>query len=204
MTSRHYLWESASQPVDHEGAAYFRDIAFGLACQLLAHPDRQHASRASNLASRLATGTLATRFDRLVPASLRLICTARCRVALGHVSRLNGAKGSRRGLPVVSSGVGAAGNAATDEASAAGGTIVGWLVSNSIFSGHLRSDLIRMAGIVMTCGRLAKIAGGAGQYQPTINSRAASALPTNRKYLATGTAHHSSKLPDSVSPTTAI
>src|SRR5271156_5252059 len=37
VASHNYLWESASQPLDHKGAAYFRDIAFGLACQSLAH-----------------------------------------------------------------------------------------------------------------------------------------------------------------------
>jgi hypothetical protein len=89
VVNQNYLWESASQPVDRKGAAYFRDIPFGLACQLSAHPDRQHALPASNPASRLATGTWATRFDRLVLASLRLICAARCRVALSLVSGLN-------------------------------------------------------------------------------------------------------------------
>jgi hypothetical protein len=94
-------------------------------------------------------------------------------------------------LPVVSSGGSGSGGPTTGETSPAGGTIVGWLVSNSIFSGHLRSDLIRMTAVVMICGRSEKIANGAGQYQLTIKSKAASALPTNTKYLATGTGHHS-------------
>jgi hypothetical protein len=74
--------------------------------------------------------------------------------------------------------------------------MVGWLVSSSIFSGHLRSDLIRMAAVATICGRSAKIAGGSGHHQAVINSKTASALPTNAKYLATGTAHHSCQLPD--------
>jgi hypothetical protein len=55
-------------------------------------------------------------------------------------------------LPAVSSSGGGAGGAAADDISLGGGTMVGWRVSNSIFSGHLRSDLIRMTAVALTCG----------------------------------------------------
>jgi len=73
-----------------------------------------------------------------------------------------------------------------------GGGIVGRLVSRTTFSGHLRSDLIRMAALSMTSGRSGKLAGGSGKDQPAINRRTASALPTTTKYLAMGTADSSS------------
>jgi hypothetical protein len=55
--------------------------------------------------------------------------------------------------------------------------MVGWLVSRTIFSGHLCADLIRMIGLSMArC--LANIAGGVGRHQSATNSKAASAPPT--------------------------
>jgi hypothetical protein len=66
--------------------------------------------------------------------------------------------------------------------------MVGLLVSRTTFSGHLRSDLIRMAALSMISGRSGKLAGGTGKNQPAINRRTASAPPTTTKYLAMGTA----------------
>jgi hypothetical protein len=74
-----------------------------------------------------------------------------------------------------------------------GGVIVGLLVSRTIFSGHLCSDLIRMVASSMISGRSGKITGGSGKHQPAISRRTASTLPTTIKYLAMGTAdgsHH--------------
>ena len=86
---------------------------------------------------------------------------------------------------------------------ATGGVMVGWLVSRTTFSGHLRSDLIRMAALSMISGRSGKLAGGSGKDQPAINRRAASALPTTTKYLAMGTADSSRDLSNPVQPMTA-
>jgi hypothetical protein len=72
--------------------------------------------------------------------------------------------------------------------------MVGLLVSRTIFSGHLRSDLIRMATLSMISGRLENLAGGSGRSQPAINRSAASAPPTTTKYLAMGTADNSREL----------
>jgi hypothetical protein len=66
--------------------------------------------------------------------------------------------------------------------------MAGLLVSRTTFSGHLRSDLIRIAALSMISGRSGKLAGGSGKDQPAIKRRAASAAPTTTKYLAMGTA----------------
>jgi hypothetical protein len=58
--------------------------------------------------------------------------------------------------------------------------MVGWLVSRTIFSGHLCADLIRMIDLSMT-SCLANIAGGVGRHQSAINSKAASVPPTKIK-----------------------
>jgi hypothetical protein len=63
--------------------------------------------------------------------------------------------------------------------------MVGLLVSRTTFSGHLRSDLIRMA---MISGGSGKLAGGTGKNQPATNRTAARAPPTTTKYLTMGTA----------------
>jgi hypothetical protein len=68
--------------------------------------------------------------------------------------------------------------------------MVGWLVSSTTLSGHLCSDLIRMADPSMMPGRSGKFGGGFGRDQPAINRRTASALPTTAKYLAMGTVAH--------------
>src|SRR6202162_6110368 len=71
--------------------------------------------------------------------------------------------------------------------------MVGWLVSRTTFSGHLRADLIRMIDLSMT-SCLSNIAGGAGKHQSAINIRATSALPATVKYLAMGTTDNSREL----------
>jgi hypothetical protein len=72
-----------------------------------------------------------------------------------------------------------------------GGVMVGLLVSSTTFSGHLRSDLIRIVAPSMTSDRSGKLCGGSGKDQPAISRRATSALPTTIKYLAMGTADSS-------------
>jgi hypothetical protein len=79
----------------------------------------------------------------------------------------------------------------TSATSMGGGGIISWLVSRRIFSGHLRSDLIRMAALSMTSGRSGNLGGGSGKDQPAISRRIRSALPTTVKYLAMGTADSS-------------
>src|SRR5712692_8709122 len=85
-----------------------------------------------------------------------------------------------------------------------GGGIVGWLVSRTTFSGHLRSDLIRMAALSMTSGRSGKLGGGSGKDQPAISRRTTSALPTTIKYLAMGTADSSRELSNRGQPMAAM
>jgi hypothetical protein len=79
--------------------ARLRDTAFGLGCQPFAHPNRQHASAASNLASRSTGAALAMRFDRLVRAILRLICAVRCGATVIRVSTFKTALQCRRHPP---------------------------------------------------------------------------------------------------------
>jgi hypothetical protein len=71
--------------------------------------------------------------------------------------------------------------------------MVGWLVSRTTFSGHLRADLIRMIDLSMT-SCFANIAGGVGRHQSAIHRRTTSALPTTVKYLAMGTTDDSREL----------
>ena len=87
---------------------------------------------------------------------------------------------------------------------ATGGVMVGWLVSRTTFSGHLRSDLIRMAALSMISGRSGKLGGGSGKDQPAINKRATSALPTTTKYLAMGKAGSSRDLSNLGQPMAAM
>ena len=47
--------------------------------------------------------------------------------------------------------------------------MVGWLVSRTIFCGHLCADLIRLIDLSMT-SCLAIIAGGVGRHQSEISS----------------------------------
>src|SRR5882762_7842811 len=81
---------------------------------------------------------------------------------------------------------------------------VGWLVSKTTFSGHLRSDLIRMAALSMISGRSGKLVGGSGKDQPAISRRTTSTLPTTAKYLAMGTADSSRELSNRGQPMAAM
>jgi hypothetical protein len=74
----------------------------------------------------------------------------------------------------------------------------------TIFSGHMRADLIRMAALSMISGRSGKLAGGSGKDQPAINRRTESALPTTTKYLAMGTADGSRDLSNRGQPMVAM
>jgi hypothetical protein len=69
-----------------------------------------------------------------------------------------------------------------------GGVMVGLLVSRTTFSGHLRSDLIRIAVLSMISGRSEELGGGSGKNQPAMRRRTTCALPTTTKYLTMGTA----------------
>jgi hypothetical protein len=62
-------------------------------------------------------------------------------------------------------------------------TLVDLLVSRTTFSGHLRSDLIRMVALSMISGRSRKLGGGSGKDQLAIKRSATSALPKTIKYL---------------------
>src|ERR1700751_5472476 len=77
------------------------------------------------------------------------------------------------------------------ESPTAEGTVTGLLVSKTTLSGHLRSDLIRMAALSMTSGWSGKGAEASGKDQLAINRRRARAAPTTLKYPAMGTAEHS-------------
>jgi hypothetical protein len=85
-----------------------------------------------------------------------------------------------------------------------GGVMVGLLVSSTTFSGHLRSDLIRIVAPSMTSDRSGKLCGGSGKDQPAISRRATSALPTTIKYLAMGTADSSRELSNRGQPKAAM
>jgi hypothetical protein len=82
--------------------------------------------------------------------------------------------------------------------------IVSRLVSRTIFSGHLRSDLIRMAALSMISARSGKLSGNSGKDQPAISRRTTSALPTTIKYLAMGTADSSRELSNRGQPMAAM
>ena len=82
--------------------------------------------------------------------------------------------------------------------------MVGRLVSRTTFSGHLCSDLIRMAALSMISGRSGNLSGGSGKLQPAINRRTASALPTTIKYLAMDTADSSRELRNRAQPMAAM
>jgi hypothetical protein len=67
------------------------------------------------------------------------------------------------------------------------------VVSRTTFSGHLRTDLIRIIDLSMT-SCLANIDAGVGRHQLAISRRTTSALPTTVKYLAMGTTDDSREL----------
>ena len=73
--------------------------------------------------------------------------------------------------------------------------MVGWLVSKTIFSGHLCADLIRITALSTATDRSANIASGVGRHHPAMKSKATSVHPTNIKYRAMGTAYRSCIMP---------
>jgi hypothetical protein len=83
------------------------------------------------------------------------------------------------------------------------GVMVSSLVSMTIFSGHLRSDMIRIFALPLISGRSGKL-GGSGKNQPATSRRTTSALPTTMKYLATGTADNSRELSNRGQPMEAM
>jgi hypothetical protein len=110
-------------------------------------------------------------------------------MAAGRGFGVNCAIASRFDWPGAwSDGSGGTGAGAAGGSIAAGAGIIGLLVSRTTLSGHLRSDLIRMAALSMTSGRSEKRAGVSRNDQLAINSRTASAAPTTTKYLTMGTA----------------
>src|SRR5260221_622761 len=68
------------------------------------------------------------------------------------------------------------------------------VASRTTLSGHLRSDLIRIIALSTISGRSGKLGGASGKDQPATSRSITSALPTTKKYLATGTADSSREL----------
>jgi hypothetical protein len=143
---------------------------------------------------------LATRLDRAVRATPRLICKVGRSLATGCISGFNLAIAPRFDCPGASSNGSGTDDCAAGGSMTTGGVMIGLLVSSTTFSGHLRADLIRMVALSMISGRSGKLSGGSGKIQPAINRRTASALPTTIKYLAMGTADSSRSLAIAVSP----
>lgn len=147
---------------------------------------------------------LATRLDRAVQATPRLICKVGRSMEISCVPGFNWAIASRfDGLGTWSDGSGTE-DCAAGRSMTTGGVMVGWLVSRTTFSGHLCADLIRMAALSMISGRSGKLGGSSGKIQPAINRRTASALPTTIKYLAMGTADSSRELSNRGQPMAAM
>ena len=92
---------------------------------------------------------LATRFDRAVRAKPRLICEVGQSMATGCVSDFNRAIASRFDWPDASSDGSETDDCTAGVSMTTGGVMVGLLVSRTTFSGHLCSDLIRMAALSM-------------------------------------------------------
>src|SRR5258706_5298400 len=147
---------------------------------------------------------LATRLDRAVRATPRLICKVGRSMATGSVSGFNWTIASRFDWPGASSDGSGTDDCAAGGSMTTGGVMVGLLVSRTTFSGHLRSDLIRMAALSMISGRSGKLGGGSGKDQPAISRRNTSALSTTIKYLAMGTARSSRELSNLGQPIAAM
>jgi hypothetical protein len=124
-------------------------------------------------------------------------------MATGGVSGCNWAIASRFDWPGASSD-GSGSNCAAGRSMTTGGVMVGLLVSRTTFSGHLRSDLMRIIALSMISGRSGKLGGGSGKDQPASNRRTASTLPTTTKYLAMGTADSSRDLSNPGQPMAAM
>jgi hypothetical protein len=131
---------------------------------------------------------MATCLDRAIRATPRLICKVGRSKAAGCVSGCNWAIASRFDGPGASSDGSGTEDCAAEGSMTAAGVMVGLLVSRTTFSGHLRSDLIRMITLSVISGRSGKLGGGSGRDQPAIIRRTASTLPTTIKYLTIGTA----------------
>jgi hypothetical protein len=147
---------------------------------------------------------LAARLDRAVRATPRLIFRVGRSMATGGVSGFNWAMASRFDWPGASSDGGGTDDSATGVSITTGGVMVGLLVSRTTFSGHLRSDLIRIIVLSKISGRSGKFGGGCGKDQPAISRRTTSALPTTIKYLAMGTADSSRELSNRGQPMAAM
>jgi hypothetical protein len=147
---------------------------------------------------------LATRLDRVVRATPRLICKVGRSMATGCVSGFNWAIASRFNWPGASSDGSGTDDCAAGGSMTTGGVMVSLLVSMTTFSGHLRSDLIRIVALSMSSGRSGKLGGGSGKDQPAISRRTTSALPTTIKYLAMGTADSSRELSNCGQPMAAM
>jgi hypothetical protein len=131
---------------------------------------------------------LATRLDGAVRATPRLICKVGRSMAPGCVSAFNWTIAPRLDWPDASSDGSRTDACAAGGSMTTGGVMVGSLVSRTTFSGHFRSDLIRMTALSVISGRSGKLAGNSGKDQLAINRRTASTPPTNTKYLTMGTA----------------
>jgi hypothetical protein len=81
-----------------------------------------------------------------------------------------------------------AGGRLSATATAARGTMVGRLVSNTVASGHLWAVCRRI--IVLSTPAVAGASTSFGKYQSARNSNASNRLPTTQKYRATGIHHH--------------
>jgi hypothetical protein len=147
---------------------------------------------------------LATCLDRAVRAKRRLICGGGRSMATGGVSDFDRAIASRFDRPGASSDGGGTDDCAAGGSITTGAVTAGPLVSRTIFSGHLRSDLIRIIARSMISGRSGKLCGGSGKDQPATSSRTTSALPTNMKYLAMGTTDSSRELSTRAQPMAAM
>jgi hypothetical protein len=124
-------------------------------------------------------------------------------MATGRGSDFSWAMASNFDRPDALSGSGTD-DCATEAFMTIGGVMVGLLVSRTIFSGHLRSDLIRMIALSLISRRSGKLGGSSGNDQPAISRRIASAPPTTIKYLAMGTAGSSRELSNRVRPMAAM
>jgi len=147
---------------------------------------------------------LATRLDRAVRATPRLIFKAGRSMATGRVTGFNWAIASKFDRLGALSGDSGTDDCAPGESMTTGSVMVGLLVSRTIFSGHLRSDLIRMIALSLISSRSGKLGGSSGKDQPAISRRTASALPTTIKYLAMGTAGSSRELSNRGRPMAAM
>src|ERR1700754_2979566 len=139
-----FLPASTSHSNGHNDVARLDGTAFERATPL---SNRQQRPPVFALASRCAKEPLAARFDRAVRATPRLIREVGRSRATGGVSGFNWAIASRFDRPGASSDGSGTDDCAAERSMTTGGVMVGLLVSRTTFSGHLRSDLIRIAAL---------------------------------------------------------